>query len=101
MKKIKQGYPRRREMLKTSFEPLSDDDFRKFVATGVASPRRLGAALFVTKWKDGPGLGADEFLDSLHAQGSAMVFRKFKSDVNIRVVRSKESVAQRTRPSGA
>jgi hypothetical protein len=88
MKKIKQHYPRRGEMLKTAFQPLSDKDFREFVASGVAIPAQQGATLFVTKWRDGPGLGADAFLESLRAQGSTLVFRKFKADVNIRVVRS-------------
>jgi hypothetical protein len=101
MKKIKQHYPRRGEMLSTAFEPLSDDEFREFVASGVAIPGQQGPSLFVTKWRDGPGLGADAFLQSLHAQGSTMVVRRFKSDVNIRVVRAKPSVAKRMVPSGS
>jgi hypothetical protein len=88
VKKIKQHYPRRGKMLNTAFEPLTDDAFRQFVASGDAVPARQGAALIVTKWRDGPGLGADAFLESLRAEGSTLEFRKFNSDVNIRVVRS-------------
>jgi hypothetical protein len=76
-------------MFKAPFDPLSDDEFRQLVATGAAIPGQQGAALFVTKWRDGPGLGADAFLDALRAQGSTLVARRFKSDVNIRVVRGK------------
>jgi hypothetical protein len=88
MKKIKQHYPRRREMLSTPFQPLTDDAFRQFVASGVAVPARQGTALIVSKWRDGPGLGADAFLESLHAEGSTLEVRDFHSDVNIRVVRT-------------
>jgi hypothetical protein len=87
MKKIRQHYPRRGEMLSTEFQPLSDDAFRQFVASGAAIPGRQGTALIVTKWRDGPGLGADAFLQSLHAEGSTLEVRDFRSDVNIRVVR--------------
>ncbi len=100
MKKIKPSYPRRREMLKASFEPLSDDDFRQFVAAGVAVPGRQGGSLFVSKWRDGPGMDADAFLGILRAQGSTMVVRKFESDVNIRVQRRPDSVGKRKRLSG-
>lgn len=88
-------------MLKLPFEPLSDDDFRQFVASGAAIPGQQGPSLFVTKWRDGPGVGVEAFLESLHAQGSTMVVRKFRSDVNIRVVRRKPPVPKRARPSGA
>ena len=87
MKKIKQSYPRNSAMLRTPFEPLSDDDFRGYVATGKAIPAQQGAALFVTKWRDGPGIGADVFLQSLKDQGSTLEIRRFRSDINIRVVR--------------
>jgi hypothetical protein len=97
MRKIKQHWPRRGAMLKTAFEPLSDEEFRQFVASGVAIPGQQGTSLFVTKWRDGPGLGADAFLESLRAQGSKMVVRKFGSDVNIRVVRSQPSKKGATR----
>ncbi len=86
-------------MLATPFEPLSDDEFRQLVASGVAIPGQQGAGLFVAKWRDGPGLNAEAFLVALHAQGSKLVVRRFKSDVNIRVVRSKRSVARGTRMS--
>lgn len=88
MRKIKQHYPRRGKMLNTAFEPLTDDAFRQYVASGVAIPARQGTALIVTKWRDGPGLGVDAFLESLHAEGSTLEVRNFHSDVNIRVVRS-------------
>jgi hypothetical protein len=88
MRKIKQHYPRRGAMLSTAFEPLTDDAFRAFVASGAAIPARQGTALIVTKWRDGPGLGADAFLESLHAEGSTLEVRDFHSDVNIRVVRA-------------
>jgi hypothetical protein len=88
MKKIQQHYPRRRAMLDTAFEPLSDDAFREFVASGAAIPARQGTALIVAKWRDGPGLAANAFLESLHAEGSTLEVRNYRSDVNIRVVRS-------------
>ncbi len=99
MKKIKSSYPRRREMLKASFEPLSDDDFRKFVAAGAAVPGRQGGSFFVSKWRDGPGMDAEAFLEGLRAEGSTMMVRKFESDVNIRVSRSSDSVSKRKRLS--
>jgi hypothetical protein len=77
-------------MLATKFEPLSDDDFRKYVADGSAVPGGLGTGLFVSKWADGPGTNADAFLAALNKQGSKLIVRRFKSDVNIRVVRSKQ-----------
>jgi hypothetical protein len=88
MKKIKQAYPRRSAMLATKFEPLSDDDFRKCVADGSAVPGGVGTGLFVAKWRDGPGMSADEFLAALSKQGSKLMIRRYKTDVNIRVVRS-------------
>ncbi|MGA9838858.1 MAG: hypothetical protein WBF81_01250 [Thermoplasmata archaeon] len=99
MKKIKQHYPRRGAMLKTAFQPLSDDEFRAFVATGVAIPGQQGASLFVTKWRDGPGLGADAFLETLRAQGSTLEVRRFESDINIRVIRHQTSVGKRSLPA--
>jgi hypothetical protein len=86
-------------MLATPFEPLSDDEFRQLVASGLALPGQQGTGLFVAKWRDGPGLNAEAFLVALHAQGSKLVVRRFKSDVNIRVVRSKRSVVRGTRSS--
>jgi hypothetical protein len=86
MKKIKPHYPRRGRMLKTAFEPLSDDGFRQFVADGVAIPGQQGTSLFVAKWRDGPGVNADAFLLALKRQESTLVVRKFNGDVNIRVV---------------
>lgn len=99
MKTIKQSYPRRSEMLATPFEPLSDDEFRQSVASGLAIPGQQGARLFVAKWRDGPGLDAEIFLVALRAQGAKLVVRRFKSDVNIRVVRSERSGARGRRSS--
>jgi hypothetical protein len=87
MKKIKPHYPRRRELLDTPFAPLSDDAFRGLVASGAAIPARQGTTLLVAKWRDGPGLDADAFLTSLHAEGSTLEAREFGPDVNVRVVR--------------
>jgi hypothetical protein len=87
VKQIRQSYPRRKAMLATKFEPLSDVDFRKLVADGSAIPGGQGSDLFVAKWKDGPGIGADAFLAALKARGSHLVVRRYGSDVNIRVVR--------------
>ncbi len=101
MKKIKQSYPQRAELLKTPFEPLSDDDFRQLVGSGVAIPAQQGTSLFVAKWRDGLGLDADVFLAAVRAQGSKLEVRRFKTDVNIRVVRSKKSGGGRARPTGA
>lgn len=88
MKTMKQSYPRRKGMLATPFEPLSDDGFRQLVARGLAIPSQQGSGLFVAKWRDGPGLGAEPFLVALRAQGSTLEVRRFHDDVNIRVVRS-------------
>jgi len=93
MKQIRPRYPRRRAMLKTPFEPLSDEAFRRYVASGAAIPARQGTALIVTKWRDGPGMGADEFLERLHGEGSTLEVRDFHSDVNIRVVRADRPLA--------
>ncbi|MGA8276051.1 MAG: hypothetical protein WB789_01955 [Thermoplasmata archaeon] len=93
MKKIKQSYPRRRKMLQTPFEPLSDDEFRQLVSSGTAIPGQQGSVLFVAKWRDGPGMDAETFLVALRAQGSKLVARRFQTDVNVRVVRSNPSVA--------
>jgi len=87
VKKIKQSYPRRSEMLATPFGPLSDDDFRALVTSGDAVPSQQGTGLFVSKWRVGPGMDPGAFLAALKAQGSHMVVRRFKGDVNIRVIR--------------
>ncbi|MGP8078782.1 MAG: hypothetical protein ACLQD8_00605 [Thermoplasmata archaeon] len=101
MKKFKQSYPRRREMLATPFEPLSDGEFRKLVSGGLAIPGQQGSSLFVAKWRDGPGVDAEEFLVALRAQGSRLEVRKFKTDVNIRVVRKAASPHGSGSPSRA
>lgn len=88
MKKIKQSYPRRGEMLATPFEALSDTDFRQLVGSGLAIPGQQGSSLFVAKWRDGPAVEVETFLKALHAQGSRLEVRRFKADVNVRVIRS-------------
>jgi hypothetical protein len=90
MKHIKQSYPRRRDMLSTPFGPLSDSDFRELVASGQAIPGQQGG-LFVSKWSDGPRVNVEEFLVALRAAGSTLEVRRFKTDANVRVVRSKPS----------
>jgi hypothetical protein len=97
MKKIKQSYPRRAKLLKTPFVPLSDEEFRRCVANGTAVPSQQGSVLFVSKWRDGPGLDADTFLAALRAQGSELVARTFRTDVNIRVIRGQQKPAARGR----
>ena len=86
MKKIRPSYPRRRTMLAIPFSPVSDEEFRKLVADRQAIPSQLGEALFVSKWRDGPGMDPDAFLAAVKATGSHLVARRYKSDVNIRVV---------------
>lgn len=88
MKKFKQSYPRRDLMLATPFEPLSDGEFRELVSSGLAIPGQQGTSLFVAKWRDGPGVDAEVFLTALHAQGSRLEVRRYKTDVNIRVIRN-------------
>ncbi|MCI4337362.1 MAG: hypothetical protein L3K18_00290 [Thermoplasmata archaeon] len=99
MKTFKQSYPRRGKLLRTPFVPLSDDEFRRLVTNGSAIPSQQGAVLFVSKWRDGPGMAPDAFLAALRAQGSTMVARTYGSDVNIRVVKheSAESAGPRSR----
>jgi len=101
VKKIKQSYPRRREMLATPFEPLSDDEFRQLVSSGSAIPSQQGSDLFVAKWRDGPGIDPEEFLAALRSQGSTLVARRFKTDVNIRVIRRPRPEARGTPPANA
>jgi hypothetical protein len=97
LKKIKPSYPRRREMLSTPFVPLSDEEFRGFVAGGQAIPCQQGSALFVSKWRDGPGLDPTLFLKAMRAQGSTIEVRHYRQDVNIRVVPRKTEVPQKAR----
>lgn len=88
MKTMKQSYPQRKRLLATPFVPLPDDEFHALVASGLAIPGQQGSALFVAKWRDGPGLDSKSFLAAVRAQGSTLVVRRYKDDVNIRVVRS-------------
>jgi hypothetical protein len=99
VKKIRPSYPRRAELLRTPFASLSDDEFRRHVAEGSAIPSQLGDVLFVSKWRDGPGMGADAFLAALHAQGATLEARTYQKDVNIRVVRSDPKKAPAGKPS--
>jgi hypothetical protein len=98
LKKIKPSYPRRREMLSTPFVPLSDDDFRGFVTGGQAVACQQGTALFVSKWRDGPGLDPAKFLTAMRAQGSTLEVRRYREDVHIRVVPPASAVP---RPPGS
>jgi hypothetical protein len=88
VKKIKPSYPQRAELLRTPFKPMSDDEFRQAVRDGSAVPCREGDVLIVSKWRDGPGIGADDFLAALKAKGATLMARTYKSDVNIRVLRA-------------
>jgi hypothetical protein len=92
MKTFKQSYPRRGQMLKTPFEPLTDDAFRHLVTTGAAVPGHQGSVLFVSKWRDGPGMDVESFLTALRAQGSSLEARTFQTDVNVRVIRKDPGV---------
>jgi hypothetical protein len=73
-------------MMAAPFVPLSDLDFKGFVASHSAIPIRRGNSLFVAKWIDGPGMDADLFLADLRSTGASLEVRDFKGDVNIRVV---------------
>lgn len=75
-------------MLQTPFAPLPDDEFRKLVADGDAIPGREGSVLLVSKWRDPPGMEVEAFLVALRKQGSTLEARRFKTDVNVRVVRN-------------
>jgi hypothetical protein len=75
-------------MLNTAFLPMSDADFRVCVSDRLAIPVQRGNSLYVAKWADGPGMGANEFLAALRAVGSTLEVRRYKKDVNIRVVRA-------------
>jgi len=88
MKKIKLSYPRRDQLLATPFVALSDSDFRQLVSSGLAIPGQQGSSLFVAKWRDGPGVDPEVFLQALHSQGSRLEVRRYRADVNVRVVRS-------------
>ena len=87
-------------MLQTPFEPLTDDAFRQLVTTGAAIPGQQGPVLFVSKWRDGPGMEVESFLTALRAQGSSLEARTYREDVNVRVVRKDPGVVwgQRSLP---
>jgi hypothetical protein len=78
-------------MLAMPFEPLSDEEFRKFVTSGVAIPGQQGNSLYVAKWKDGPGIEPAKFLAAVKAQGAKLMVRNYHGDVNIRVVREAQA----------
>jgi hypothetical protein len=98
VKKIKQSYPQRSEMLATPFVPLADGDFEKLVASGDAIPCQDGAALFISKWRDGAGMDPAKFLAALKAQGSTLEVRRYRQDVHVRVVRAKTPAASSAPP---
>jgi len=87
MKQIKQSYPRRKEMLKTPFTPLSDADFLLHVASGHAIPAQVGNSLFVAKWEVQNQVDPEVFLAGLKRLGMRMMVRTYAKDVNIRVVK--------------
>jgi hypothetical protein len=93
VRKIRPSYPRRREMLATPFLPLSEEGFLRLVSDGLAKPGRQGGSLVVAKWRDGPGMDPQAFLTALRGQGLSLEVRRFKADVNVRVVRSEPRVA--------
>jgi hypothetical protein len=95
MRKIRPSFPRRRELLATAFEPLSDADFLRLVSDGSAIPGRQGSSLIVAKWRDGPGMDPQAFLSALKQQGLSLEVRRFKSDVNVRVARGKRAASGR------
>ncbi|MCI4372656.1 MAG: hypothetical protein L3K02_03315, partial [Thermoplasmata archaeon] len=69
------------------------------VTDGLAIPSLEGSVLFVSKWRDGPGMAAEAFLAALRAEGSTLEVRTFRNDVNIRVVRKALSAGRRL-PAG-
>jgi len=95
MKRGRSSSPKRREMLATPFEPLSEDGFLELVANGLAIPGQQGSALIVTKWRSGPGMDPKVFLAGLKSQGHSLEVRRFRGDVNVRVVRGPRAADSR------
>jgi hypothetical protein len=91
MRKIRPSFPKRREMLATPFQPLTEEGFLRLVSDGLAIPAQQGNSLTVAKWKGGPGMNPQAFLAALRSQGRSLVVRRFKADVNVRVVRDKQA----------
>jgi hypothetical protein len=89
MKRGRSNQPKRREMLATPYEPLSEAGFLELVADGRAIPGRQGSALIVAKWRDRPGMDPKAFLAALNDQGLRLEVRRFREDVNVRVVPGK------------
>jgi hypothetical protein len=85
-------------MLATPFEPLSEDGFLELVSDGLALPGQQGTALIVTKWRGGPGMDPKVFLAALKDQGLGLAVRRFRGDVNVRVVRGKQAADARPPP---
>lgn len=86
-------------MLSTPFVPLSDEEFRGLVTGGQAIPCQQGSALFVSKWRDGPGLDPTVFLKAMRAQGSTIEVRRYRQDVHIRVVPPTKVAPPKARPA--
>jgi hypothetical protein len=95
MKRGKSSSPKRREMLATPFAPLSEAGFLELVASGEAIPGQQGSALIVAKWRDGPGMDPKVFLAALRGQGLGLEVRRFNGDVNVRVIRARQSADPR------
>jgi hypothetical protein len=85
-------------MLATPFAPLSEDGFLELVSDGLAIPVRQGTALIVAKWRDGPGMDPRVFLAALRDQRLRLEVRRFRGDVNVRVVRGKQAAEARPPP---
>jgi hypothetical protein len=91
MRKIRPSFPRRRELLATPFQPLSEADFLRLVSDGLAIPGQQGGSLIVAKWRDRPGMDPQAFLTALKARGLSLEVRRAREDVNVRVVRGKRA----------
>ena len=100
MKQLRQRWPRRDAMMKAPFVPLSDVDFRRFVADHSAIPIQRGNSLFVAKWIDGPGMDPEQFLAAVRSRGSTLEVRDYHGDVNIRVVEGDAPESRSRAPSG-
>jgi hypothetical protein len=98
MKRGRSSQPKRREMLATPFEPLSDDGFLQLVSDGLAIPGQQGTGLLVAKWRDRPGMDPKVFLAALSDQGLSLEVRRFLGDVNVRIVRSGRAKGARSSP---
>jgi hypothetical protein len=91
MRKIRQSFPKRGEMLATPFLPLADEDFLQLVSDGLAIPGQRGSSFTVGKWRGGTGMDPKAFLVALKGEGLSLEVRRYKTDVNVRVARNKRA----------